>query len=113
MNITLVMCSLLFGGALAWYAEGVKSHSARWLALLTVFVVAFYFTVTMTTAELDFNTLQVLVRLPWITSFNIEYALAVDYLSLVLVSLTLFLAMLSNLVLLPSLLLTFQDRIER
>lgn len=98
MNITLVMCSLLFGGALAWYIEGVKAQSARWIALLTVVVISFYFVISMTTAGLDFSALQVLVRLSWIASFNIEYVLAVDYLSLVLVSLTLFLALICILV---------------
>ena len=98
MNITLVMSSLLFGGALAWYIEGVKAQSARWIALLTVIVVGIYFVLSITTAELNFSSLQTLVRLSWISRFNIEYALAVDYLSLVLVSLTLFLALICVLV---------------
>ncbi|MGV2873840.1 complex I subunit 4 family protein [Colwellia sp. E150_009] len=92
MNITLVMCSLLLGGLLAWYAEGIKKHSARWLALLTVLLLCFYFVISVTSAGLDFSELQILIRLPWITSFNIEYTLALDYLSLVLVLLTLFLS---------------------
>ena len=98
MNITLVMCSLLFGGALAWYAEGVKTQSARWLSLLTVLVVGFYFVISITATGLDFSSLQVLVRLSWIASLNIEYALALDYLSVVLVLLTLFLAIICILV---------------
>ena len=98
MNITLVMCSLLLGGALAWYAEGVKAQSARWLSLLTVLVVSCYFILSITATGLDFSSLQVLVRLPWIKSFNIEYALALDYLSVVLVLLTLFLAIICILV---------------
>lgn len=98
MNITVVMCSLLVGGALAWYMEGVKAQSARWIALLTVLVVGLYFAISITAAGLDFSSLQTLVRVSWIGSFNIEYALAVDYLSLVLVSLTLFLAVICVLV---------------
>jgi len=98
MNITLVMCSLLIGGALAWYAEGFKAQSARWLALLTVLVVGLYFVISITATGLDFSSLQVLVRLSWIDSFNIEYALALDYLSIVLVLLTLFLAIICILV---------------
>ena len=35
MSITLVMCGLLFGGALAWLLEGIKPQSARWVSLLT------------------------------------------------------------------------------
>lgn len=98
MNITLVICSLLAGGALAWYMESVKAQSARWLALITVLVVALYFALSITASNLDFNSLQTLVRVVWISSFNIEYALALDYLSLVLVSLTLFLAVICILV---------------
>lgn len=98
MNITFVMCSLLVGGALAWYVEGVKAQSARWLSLLTVVFVSIYFVISITLSEFDFSTLQILVRLPWIDGFNIEYALAVDYLSLVLVLLTLFLAVICILV---------------
>lgn len=98
MNITLVMCCLLLGGAIAWYVEGIKAKSARWFALLTVLCVSVYFFFSIVTSELNFSVLQIMVRLPWITSFNIEYALAVDYLSLVLVSLTLFLAIICILV---------------
>jgi len=98
MNITLVMSSLLFGGALAWYIEAVKGQSARWIALLTVIVVALYFIISITTSTLEYSGLQTLIRLSWISSFNIEYALAVDYLSVVLVSLTLFLALICVLV---------------
>lgn len=98
MSITLVMCSLLFGGCLAWYMEGLKEHSARWLALLTVLVVGLYFVTSITATGFDFSSLQTLVRITWISSFNIEYALGVDYLSLILVSLTLFLALICVLV---------------
>ncbi len=98
MSITFVMCSLLFGGALAWFLEGVKAHSARWVSLLTVLVIGVYFAVALNTSALDFNTLQVLVRVAWISSFNIEYSLLLDYLSIVLVSLTLFLALICILV---------------
>jgi NADH-quinone oxidoreductase subunit M len=92
------MCSLLFGGALAWYFESIKAQSARWLALLTVLLVGLYFIISISASVLDFSSLQVLVRLSWIESFNIEYAFALDYLSLLLVLLTLFLAIICILV---------------
>ncbi len=98
MNITLVMFSLVLGGALAWYFETIRTHSARWFALLTVLLVSGYFVLSLIIIETDFSTLQLLTRISWISSFNIEYALAVDYLSLVLVSLTLFLALICVLV---------------
>jgi len=98
MSITFVMCCLLLGGAIAWYMEGVKAHSARWLSLLTVLIVGCYFIISISRTELDFTALQVLARLSWIESFNIEYVLALDYLSIALVILTLFLAIICILV---------------
>lgn len=98
MSITLVMCGLFFGGALAWFLEGIKAQSARWVSLLTVLVISSYFAIALNTAAYDFSTLQILVRVVWIPSFHIEYALALDYLSIVLVSLTLFLALICVLV---------------
>ena len=100
MSITFVMCSLLVAGGLAWFAEGVKVNSARYLALLSVVAIGAYFAFTLmiTSSSVNFNQLHLLVRFAWIESFNIEYALAIDYLSLVLVSLTLFLALICILV---------------
>jgi len=98
MSITLLMCGLLFGGALAWLLEGIRAQSARWVSLLTVLVMSSYFAIALNTTAYDFSTLQILVRVAWISSFHIEYALALDYLSVVLVSLTLFLALICVLV---------------
>lgn len=98
MSITLLMSGLLFGGALAWFLEGVKAQSARWISLLTVLVMSGYFAIALNTTAYDFSTLQILTRVAWISSFHIEYALALDYLSIVLVSLTLFLALICVLV---------------
>ncbi len=100
MSITFVMCSLLVAGGLAWFAEGVKANSARYVALLLVLAIAIYFAfaLVMTNSSANYNQLHLLVRIAWIKSFNIDYALAVDYLSLVLVSLTLFLALICILV---------------
>lgn len=100
MSITLVMCSLLFAGSLAWFVEGIKTNSARYLSLLSVLALCVYFAVSVviTSSETNYSQLQLLVRLAWIESLHIEYALALDYLSIVLVSLTLFLALICILV---------------
>ena len=92
MIITLVMCALLLGGSIAWFAEGLKAQSARWISLLTVVLVGCYFVVSIITSGVDFTSLQLLSRHTWINSFNIEYALALDNLSITLVLLTIFLA---------------------
>ncbi|OUR61648.1 NADH dehydrogenase [Colwellia sp. 39_35_sub15_T18] len=100
MSITFVMCSLLIAGGLAWFAEGVKANSARYVALLLVLIISVYFVfaLIMTNSSADYNQLHLLVRVAWINRFNIEYALAIDYLSIVLVSLTLFLSLICILV---------------
>lgn len=98
MSLTLIMCGLLFGGALAWFLEGLKAHTAKWIALITLLALGSYFAIYLNITELDFATIQLLERAVWIDSFNIEYALGLDHLSIVLVSLTLFLALICILV---------------
>ena len=100
MNITLIMCSLVFAGALAWFFEGIKPKSARYVSLVSVLLIALFFVYSIISSDssINFNQLYVLERISWIESFNIEYALAVDNLSLVLVSLTLFLTLICILV---------------
>ncbi|MCW8832130.1 MAG: NADH-quinone oxidoreductase subunit M, partial [Colwellia sp.] len=98
--MTIVMCALLIAGILAWFAEKLRRHSARNIALMSVLVTSAYFAFAVFTSHsaVNYGQLQELVRVDWIESLHIEYALAVDYLSLVLVSLTLFLAVICILV---------------
>mgnify|MGYP003384301012 CR=1 FL=1 len=100
MSITFVMCSLLVAGGLAWFVEEVKANSARYLALFSVLAIGAYFALSLvfTSQSVNYNQLHLLERLSWIKSLHIEYALAIDYLSIVLVSLTLFLALICILV---------------
>lgn len=100
MSITLVMCFLLLAGGLAWFAESIKTNSARNVALLSVVVISAYFIFSLisTNSVTDYRQLQLIIRIDWIKSFNIEYALALDYLSIVLVILTLFLSLICILV---------------
>jgi len=100
MTITLVMCLIFLSACLAWFAESIKANSGRYVALLSIIAVSGYFAIALLLSgtSIDYNQLQVLTRLSWISSFNIEYALGLDYLSIILVLLTLFLAIICILV---------------
>ena len=96
-NISLMMVVLFFAGIGSWVSEENKLGSARYLSLFTLSSLLLYFTYTLLSTTNDFNELILVTRLPWITLFNIDYALALDYLSILLVSLTLFLAIICTL----------------
>jgi NADH-quinone oxidoreductase subunit M len=105
MMLTIVIFGLLVMGAIAWYAESLKAQSAKWVALFSVLALMLFFVVSVLgsaqgyaqgAAQGDLSAylaqLQLLVRVPWISSFNIEYALSIDWLSFILLLLTFFLA---------------------
>ena len=98
MIISLIILGFILSGMLAWYMELKVKHSARKIALgyalfsLTLFIGYFF-----QRAE-SFEQLNVIHQLPWIPFFNIEYLLAIDYLSTILVTLTLVLAVICVLV---------------
>jgi len=99
--LTLVMLGLLAAGVLAWYLESVKKNSARWVALLAIVSFAIFFVLSIVNsshAGVDYNELVKLARISWIRVFNVEYALYIDYLSIILICLTFFLALICILV---------------
>ena len=98
MILTMVMLVFLICGFLGWYMEGIKKHSARWIALFAVVFGAGLFFISVFSAGSNFSELVLLVRVPWISLFNIEYALAIDNLTIILLSLTFVLALICILV---------------
>tara|TARA_B110000238_G_scaffold192246_1_gene227365 strand:- start:401 stop:673 length:273 start_codon:yes stop_codon:yes gene_type:complete len=90
MIITISIIGLLISGSLAWFFEGIKANSARWIAIYAVFGFFVFFVTSIISSPLNFNELTLLTRLPWIDSFHIEYAIALDYLSITLILLTFF-----------------------
>ena len=98
MIISIVIFGLLICACLAWYCESKKADSARWVALLSSVGFLGYFVSAIFFHSSNFNELTVLTRIPWIRFLNIEYALAIDYLSIILLMLTLFLAIICVLV---------------
>jgi len=102
MMLTFVIFGLLFCGSLAWYTDnksflGVK-FQARWVALVAVIAFALVFILSVHLSPLRFLTLQMITQVPWINSLNINYTLALDHLSITLIILTFFLAVICILV---------------
>ncbi|TWX56356.1 NADH-quinone oxidoreductase subunit M [Colwellia hornerae] len=100
--LTLIVFGLLLSGCLAWFADnkvllGIKLQ-AKWLSLLAVLVLSCCFLLLVYCSEKNFQQLQLFARVPWIRSFNIDYALALDQLSITLIILTFFLAVICILV---------------
>ena len=98
MIITAIILILLVGGIIGWQLENKKQESARIIALLTVVLASMVFIVYLFSSSNQWQDLTVLTRLSWISVFNIEYAIALDNLSIVLILLTLLLAVIAILV---------------
>ncbi|MGB1262901.1 MAG: complex I subunit 4 family protein [Cognaticolwellia sp.] len=102
MTLTFIMLALLMAGALAWRAEKYWQGSAKWIAVISLMLLATVFTVFVasygSTHHSDFSQLQVLSRVSWIATFNIEYSIALDQLSIILIALTWLLAIICVLV---------------
>ncbi len=102
VNVSFIMLSLLTLGVVCCVVEKIKAHTARWLSLITVVILMAYFAFSLFAADgenrFDLAEITVLARYSWIDFFNIEYALAIDYLSVILIFLTLFLAIICILV---------------
>lgn len=101
MTLTFIMVGLIIAGLLVWQAEKLWLGSAKWLSLISLVLLSTVFAVFVlnnSVANEDFVQLQVLTRVAWIKTFSIEYALALDQLSILLISLTLLLAFICVLV---------------
>jgi len=68
------------------------------LALIVLALLATVFTIFVISYDHPFENLQVLTRVSWIQTFNIEYSIALDQLSIVLIALTWLLAIICVLV---------------
>ena len=98
MIITALILILLIGGAIGWQLDNKKPETARLIALLSVLIASITFIVYLSGSTTDWQQLKVLTRVSWISVFNIEYAIALDNLSIILILLTLLLAFIAILV---------------
>jgi len=106
MMLTIIIFGLLFCGSIAWFTDnkviaGIR-FQAKWLSLLSVLTFGCYFLLSVSSiagrSVEGFKQLQLIERESWISSFNIDYALALDQLSIILIVLTFFLAIICVLV---------------
>lgn len=98
MTLTFIMLALLVAGAFAWALEKQWQGAAKWLALVVLALLATVFAIFVFSHISNFETLQVLTKVSWIKTFNIEYSIALDQLSIVLIALTWLLAIICVLV---------------
>jgi NADH-quinone oxidoreductase subunit M len=92
------MLALLAAGAIAWFMEKQWQGCAKWVALVALALLATVFAIFVISHDNSFENLQVLTRVSWIKTFNIEYSIALDQLSIVLITLTWLLAVICVLV---------------
>mgnify|MGYP000041218471 FL=1 len=88
MIITFMMVGLLLSGGLAWYMETKRGGRAKLIALLTTIIFGISFIVYVMTSSADYSNLVVLTDVSWISLFNIRYIIALDNLSNMLLLLT-------------------------
>ena len=89
--LSLVIWIPILGGvAVLFFSKDEQANIARWLSLL-IAVITFILTIPLYTA-FDTTTyqMQFIEKLSWIKSFNIEYSLGVDGISMPLILLTAF-----------------------
>lgn len=98
MIISSLMLLLLLGGIFAWFLDSKFDNSARWIALAATSSSLLFFIVFLANSELNFAQLNTLQRVSWISFLNIEYAIGIDYLSVLMILLTLALSIICVLV---------------
>lgn len=101
MTLTFLFVWLLFGGLIAWLSERWNKNAPRWISLI-VMIVHLILTVKLWLSFLGQNGFEIgrnvwfmSVKVPWIPQWGIEYFLAVDGFSILLLVLTSFLGLLS------------------
>ena len=103
MSMVVLIGLLLIGGVIAWWTERINSDWPRWVALATVCAALLY--LLRITASLSLESFELVpdphdgaswllhLKLAWIPRFGINFELAMDGLSLLLVALTLLLGL--------------------
>lgn len=98
MIITQLLIALLLGGAFAWYSDNHRPKTGRWISLCTVvFCSVLFIDFAHNTPQIFHHYVQ-FTNSPWISTFNIYYAIGIDSLSFILIILTLLLAVICILV---------------
>lgn len=88
MIISLIIVGLLLSGGFAWYMESKRTGQAKVIALLATILMGFSFIIYLMTSPENYFDLVLLTDVSWISTFNIRYIIALDYLSNMLILLT-------------------------
>jgi NADH-quinone oxidoreductase subunit M len=98
MILIWLILILMLGGLLAWFAEKWDENSSRWIALATVladFIIALYLWRGNPVLPGAASAWLIKLDIPWIPQWGINFSLALDGLSLVMLLLTFFLGLLA------------------
>ncbi|WP_068547472.1 complex I subunit 4 family protein [Thalassotalea crassostreae] len=96
--LTQLLLLIFVGGIFAWVVENHRPGTAKWVSLFTIIIASLSFIDVIRQHPGVFIDYLPFSLTPWISSFNIYYATAADSLSVVLIYLTLFLAVICILV---------------
>lgn len=98
MMLTVLIFGLILGGCFAWFIEYKWQGSAKHVCAVLLIAAIFGVYSSFSNGEIAQSQLTEVVSVPWISDFNIYFTLGGDYLSGILIFLTLFLAMIAILV---------------
>lgn len=101
MILLWMIIILMAGGLLAWFSKKWHPELPRWIALFAVladFILAVYLWLSLPAATLGASPWLLQLEVPWIPQWGVNFILALDGLSLLMLLLTFFLGILSVLV---------------
>ncbi|SFH05831.1 NADH-quinone oxidoreductase subunit M [Pontibacter chinhatensis] len=101
MILLWMIVILMAGGLLAWLSKKWHPELPRWIALFAVladFILAVYLWLSLPAATLGVSPWLLQLEIPWIPQWGVNFILALDGLSLLMLLLTFFLGILSVLV---------------
>lgn len=101
MILLWMIVILMAGGLLAWLSKKWHPELPRWIALFAVlgdFILAVYLWLSLPAATLGASPWLMQLEIPWIPQWGVNFILALDGLSLLMLLLTFFLGILSVLV---------------
>ncbi|OKL38749.1 NADH-quinone oxidoreductase subunit M [Pontibacter flavimaris] len=101
MILLWMIVILMAGGLLAWLSKKWHPELPRWIALFAVladFILAVYLWLTLPAATLGASPWLLQLEIPWIPQWGVNFILALDGLSLLMLLLTFFLGILCVLV---------------
>jgi NADH-quinone oxidoreductase subunit M len=103
MIIVSLIIGLMFAAALLWWLARFEPNVTRWGAFIILLLALGYFINAVLQVEngqilTSYENFKPIIAFSWIAAFNIQFALSLDYLSILLILLTLLLGLICVLV---------------